>query len=41
LKEEAQKQGWAKATKLGGRAMSSGLIGVQVDGDLAAMVEVI
>ncbi|XP_064646522.1 elongation factor Ts, mitochondrial-like isoform X2 [Lineus longissimus] len=40
LKEEAQKQGWEKATKLGGRTMSSGLIGVRVDGDLAAMVEI-
>ena len=40
LEEEAKKQGWEKATKLQGRAASEGLVGVLVDGNYAAMVEV-
>ena len=40
LREEAQKEGWAKATKLQGRPMSQGLVGVMVDNQAAAMVEV-
>lgn len=39
LKEEAQKMGWAKATKLGGRKMASGLIGLKLDGNIGVMVE--
>jgi len=39
LREQAQKEGWAKATKLQGRPMSQGLVGVMVDGKSAAMVE--
>ena len=42
MKEEAQKEGWAKATKLQGRPMSQGLIGVVYDGTTkaASLVEV-
>ena len=40
LKAEAEKQGWEKATKLQGRAASEGLVGVLVDGNFGAMVEV-
>lgn len=40
LEAEAVKQGWEKATKLQGRAASEGLIGVMVDGNFGAMVEV-
>lgn len=40
LETEAEKQGWQKATKLQGRAASEGLVGVLVDGNHAAMVEV-
>ena len=40
LKAEAEKQGWEKATKLQGRAAAEGLIGVMVDGNFGAMVEV-
>ncbi|KAL9969501.1 hypothetical protein ACROYT_G021722 [Oculina patagonica] len=40
LKAEAEKQGWEKATKLQGRTASEGLIGVLVDGNFGAMVEV-
>jgi len=39
LIEEAQKQGWEKATKLAGRDANQGLIGVLASGDAAAMVE--
>ena len=40
LEAEAEKQGWEKATKLQGRATSEGLIGISVEGNFAAMVEV-
>ncbi|XP_068755301.1 elongation factor Ts, mitochondrial-like [Montipora capricornis] len=40
LETEAEKQGWEKATKLQERAVSEGLVGVLVDGNNAAMVEV-
>jgi len=40
LEAESAKQGWEKATKLQGRAASEGLVGVLVDGNHAAMVEV-
>jgi len=40
LKAEAEKQGWEKAIKLQGRAAAEGLIGVMVDGNFGAMVEV-
>lgn len=40
LKAEAEKQGWEKATKLQGRTASEGLVGVLVDGNFGAMVEV-
>ena len=40
LREEAQKEGWSKASKLQSRAMSQGLIGVAVNGKSAAVVEV-
>jgi len=39
LIEEAQKQGWEKATKLAGRDANQGLIGVLTEGTSAAMVE--
>ncbi len=40
MREQAQKEGWAKASKLHGRNMSQGLIGLLVDKDAAAIVEV-
>lgn len=40
LREEAQKEGWAKASKLQGRAMSQGLVGVTAQDRCAVMVEV-
>ena len=40
LKEQAQKEGWAKATKLQDRPMSQGLIGLIKENNMAAMVEV-
>ena len=40
LKAEAEKQGWEKAAKLQGRAAAEGLVGVLVDGNFGAMVEV-
>lgn len=40
LKEQAQKEGWAKATKLHSRPMSQGLVGVAVNDKSAAVVEV-
>ena len=40
LHEQAEKEGWAKATKLQGRTTSEGLVGVKVDKNFAAMVEV-
>ncbi|CAG5123323.1 unnamed protein product [Candidula unifasciata] len=40
LLEEAQKEGWARATKLQSRPMSQGLIAVFADGKQATMIEV-
>jgi elongation factor Ts len=40
LKERAQKEGWAKASKLQSRPMSQGLVGVAVQDKAAAIVEV-
>jgi len=40
LREQAQKEGWAKAGKLQDRNMTQGLIGMCTDGNKAAMVEV-
>ncbi|XP_033629381.1 elongation factor Ts, mitochondrial-like [Asterias rubens] len=40
LQEQAQKEGWSKATKLKGRTTTQGLIGVMRDGNSATMVEV-
>lgn len=40
LLEQAQKEGWAKATKLQGRPMSQGLIGVMSDNQRATVVEI-
>jgi len=40
LREQAQKEGWAKASKLQSRPMSQGLIGVAVNDKSAAVVEV-
>ena len=40
LKEEAQKEGWAKATKLQNRPMSHGLVGVLMQNQSSVMVEV-
>ena len=40
LHKQAEKEGWAKATKLQGRSAAEGLIGVTVKGNFAAMVEV-
>ncbi|XP_067687790.1 elongation factor Ts, mitochondrial-like [Haliotis asinina] len=40
LLEQAQKEGWAKATKLQNRPMSQGLVGVIGDQQTATMVEV-
>ena len=40
MREEAQKEGWAKASKLQGRPMSQGLVGLVKDGQSATLVEV-
>lgn len=40
LKEQAQTMGWAKATKLEGRATAQGLIGLVLQKNIGAMVEV-
>ncbi|CAH0387927.1 unnamed protein product [Bemisia tabaci] len=40
LQEQAQALGWAKASKLQGRAASQGLLGVSVDNNHASVVEV-
>ncbi len=40
LKEQAQAMGWSKATKLEGRATKQGLIGVLINKNIGAMVEV-
>jgi len=39
LKEQAQAQGWAKAQKLQGRNTSQGLMGVKIQSNVAALVE--
>lgn len=40
LQEQAQAQGWEKATKLSGRKTAQGLIGIHIEGQTGAMVEV-
>lgn len=40
LKEQAQALGWSKATKLEGRSTTQGLVGVLVNENIGAMVEV-
>ena len=40
LKEQAQKEGWSKASKLHTRPMSQGLVGVALNDKSAAVVEV-
>ncbi|XP_030054162.1 elongation factor Ts, mitochondrial [Microcaecilia unicolor] len=40
LHDEAQKQGWSKASKLKGRKTAEGLIGLLQEGNCAVMVEV-
>ena len=40
MREQAQKEGWAKASKLQSRPMSQGLIGIAVSDKSAAVVEV-
>ena len=40
MREEAQKEGWAKATKLQDRPMSQGLVGLISDDNSATLVEV-
>ena len=40
LREQAEKEGWSKATKLQSRPMSQGLVGVTVNDKSAAVVEV-
>ena len=40
MREEAQKEGWAKATKLQDRPMSQGLVGLIKDNQSATLVEV-
>lgn len=40
LQEQAQALGWSKATKLQGRPTAQGLIGVSVNKNIAAIVEV-
>jgi len=40
LREEAQKEGWSKASKLLSRPMSQGLIGIAANDKSAAVVEV-
>ncbi|KAG0725565.1 Galactosylgalactosylxylosylprotein 3-beta-glucuronosyltransferase P [Chionoecetes opilio] len=40
LRAEAQAQGWEKATKLSGRRTAQGLVGIHIEGQSGAMVEV-
>lgn len=40
LKQEAQKEGWARATKLQGRETMHGLVGVVLENNIGVMVEV-
>ena len=39
MQEQAQAQGWSKAQKLEGRNTTQGLIGMFVEGNCGAMVE--
>lgn len=40
LEEQAQQQGWSKATEVGGRRTPEGLVGLLREGTAAVMVEV-
>ena len=40
MREEAKKEGWAKATKLQHRPMSNGLVGMVQDLQSTTMIEV-
>ncbi len=40
LRDQAQKEGWAKAEKVRGRAANHGLVGVAIDGNKGLMIEV-
>lgn len=40
MSQQAQQLGWSKATKLEGRSTKQGLIGILVDRNIGAMVEV-
>lgn len=40
LREQAQKEGWQKASKLQGRPMSQGLVAVMTEGNKATMIEI-
>lgn len=40
LKEQAQAMGWSKANKLEGRATAQGLIGILIEKNIGALVEV-
>lgn len=40
LQEQAQKEGWARIAKMEGRQAKQGLIGLSLDNNRAAMVEV-
>lgn len=39
LREQAQKEGWAKATKLQNRSMSQGLVAITGNSEAATMIE--
>jgi elongation factor Ts len=39
LQEQAQAQGWSKAQKLEGRNTTQGLIGMYLEGNAGAMIE--
>ena len=40
LKEQAQKEGWTKATKLQSRSMSNGLVAIFSNNNAITMIEV-
>ena len=40
LRDQAQKEGWAKAEKVSGRVANHGLVGVAIDGNKGLMIEV-
>lgn len=40
LQQQARAYGWSKATKLEGRKTTQGLVGIGVEGNNAAIVEV-